>query len=471
MIDTFFIDEKIKSRGKEYFNSDKVKLVFQGLNSFKTIVSGSKKYICELKLKDGELINFRCTCPYLKGACKHIAATILFYNNIISNQTIRSYEDLTTAINLKLQKQSLSNINLEITKSNISFVFNNIEFFNDLEVSKSLFFLLSNQIKYLDKQNIVPYYKIFIESLIAQNTSGKIIESLINLIINNKIIFQNTIFDLIEIFLSNNSYSNYALSAIKSYMVSYGCDHFITRFITTALIKDLTLNEELYLLIVSTPELISHNIRNVINNCINCDYVEPLKKLTIAYRDIVEKSALLRILNYFKSKGETTALKTLIDYLLKKYHNFETYLEYCSIYNKETRISNISQLLAFGKKYKFDISIKIFEGLPVKPGEISKISTDDLLLLKDNIPSDLFDAVSDTLSKRITISLERNEIDLSFTLLETLSYFNKSYYKQILFSNQVLNKISLTQYRLQFLNLLSKTDTLQDFGIFNYEVE
>ena len=128
-------------------------------------------------------------------------------------------------------------------------------------------------------------------------------------------------------------------------------------------------------------------------------------------------------------------------------------------------------MLAFGKKYKFDISIKIFEGLPVKPGEISKISTDDLLLLKDNIPSDLFDAVSDTLSKRITISLERNEIDLSFTLLETLSYFNKSYYKQILFSNQVLNKISLTQYRLQFLNLLSKTDTLQDFGIFNYEVE
>ena len=92
-------------------------------------------------------------------------------------------------------------------------------------------------------------------------------------------------------------------------------------------------------------------------------------------------------------------------------------------------------------------------------------------MLKDNIPSDLFDAVSDTLSKRITISLERNEIDLSFTLLETLSYFNKSYYKQILFSNQVLNKISLTQYRLQFLNLLSKTDTLQDFGIFNYEVE
>ena len=101
--------------------------------------------------------------------------------------------------------------------------------------------------------------------------------------------------------------------------------------------------------------------------------------------------------------------------MLKKYHNFETYLEYCSIYNKETRISNISQLLAFGKKYKFDISIKMFEGLPVKPGEISKISTDDLLLLKDNIPSDLFDAVSDTLSKRITISLERNEIDLSFT--------------------------------------------------------
>ena len=123
------------------------------------------------------------------------------------------------------------------------------------------------------------------------------------------------------------------------------------------------------------------------------------------------------------------------------------------------------------KKYKFNISIKIFEGLLVKPGEISKISTDDLLLLKNNIPSDLFDAVSDTLSKRITISLERNEIDLSFTLLETLSYFNKSYYKQILFSNQVLNKISLTQYRLQFLNLLSKTDTLQDFGIFNYEVE
>ena len=55
MIDTFFIDEKIKTRGEDYYKSGKVKLVFQGLNSFKTIVSGKQKYICELTLKDGDV--------------------------------------------------------------------------------------------------------------------------------------------------------------------------------------------------------------------------------------------------------------------------------------------------------------------------------------------------------------------------------------------------------------------------------
>ena len=83
MIDTFFIDDKIRARGEDYFNSGKVKLVFQGLNSFKTIVSGNQKYICELTIKDGKLTSSRCTCPYLKGVCKHVAATISFYNSLL----------------------------------------------------------------------------------------------------------------------------------------------------------------------------------------------------------------------------------------------------------------------------------------------------------------------------------------------------------------------------------------------------
>ena len=470
MIDTFFIDEKIKTRGEDYYKSGKVKLVFQGLNSFKTIVSGKQKYICELTLKDGDLVSSRCTCPYLKGACKHIAATIFFYNNILSNQTPSTFNDVQNTINLKFQKQALSNVNLEVAKSNITFVYNIFGSLNDLEKSKVLFLLLSGQIKYLEKQNILPYYKIFVESISKQEFSQKIIDSLTNNILNNKIVFQDSIFDLLETLLASKTFASSVLSTIRSYMVSYGCDHFITRFISLALLKDLSLSEELYSLIVATPELIGHNIRNVINNCISSNYSAPLRKLSIAYRDILEKGALLRILNYFKKESDLASSKTLIEYMLKRFHTFDIYLEYRSICDEKTRLASLNQILTFAKKYKFDISIKLFEGLPVKPGEIIKLSNDDLFLLKDKISSDLYDPLCDSLSKRITVAFEKEEGLLAIKLLELLHYFNEAYFKQMLFSNEIAEHVSNPKLRAEFLTLLLKTDTLNDFGIFNYEV-
>lgn len=470
MIDTFFIDDKIKTRGEDYFNSGKVKLVFQGLNSFKIIVSGNQKYICELTLKDGKLISSRCTCPYLKGVCKHVAATIFFYNSLLTNQTPSSYTEVFNAINLKLQKQSLSNVNLEVAKSNLNFVFSNFTSLNDLEKAKILFVLLSNQIKYLEKQNVLPYYKIFVDYTTKQNFTQKIIDSLTNNILNNKIIFQDSIYDLLETFLSSNVFSSSTLSAIKNYIVSYGCDHFINRFISLALLKDLSLSEDLYSLIVSTPELIGHNIRNVINNCISSNYDAPLRKLSIAYRDILEKSALIRILNHFKNSGDFSSAKTLAEYLLKRFHTFDMYLEYRSICDEKSRLASLPQILTFAKKHKFDIAIKLYEGLDIKPGEILKLSNDDLFLLKDKIPSDLYDSVSITLSKRITVLFEKEEGLLAIKLLDLLYSFNQAFFKELLFSNEIASHISNSKYRASFLALLLKTDTINDFGIFHYEV-
>lgn len=72
------IDETILDRGYRYFKKGKVaELTEVGPGRYEATVTGTEDYTVELRIKNGEITETRCDCPYDMGpVCKHIVAVI-----------------------------------------------------------------------------------------------------------------------------------------------------------------------------------------------------------------------------------------------------------------------------------------------------------------------------------------------------------------------------------------------------------
>ncbi|AWN45363.1 hypothetical protein DK419_02715 [Methylobacterium terrae] len=73
-------DPKVVERGREVARSGAVSDVVRRGDKLAAAVAGSEDepYRVTLRLKDGDVADFRCTCPYeWEGACKHVVATLL----------------------------------------------------------------------------------------------------------------------------------------------------------------------------------------------------------------------------------------------------------------------------------------------------------------------------------------------------------------------------------------------------------
>jgi hypothetical protein len=73
-----YIDEKILGRGLDYFHGGEVGEPEEiSAGEYESIVTGSQNYTVRLKVKNNELVEYFCDCPYDGGpVCKHIVAVI-----------------------------------------------------------------------------------------------------------------------------------------------------------------------------------------------------------------------------------------------------------------------------------------------------------------------------------------------------------------------------------------------------------
>ncbi|HMG16724.1 MAG TPA: hypothetical protein VK590_14810, partial [Saprospiraceae bacterium] len=63
-----YIDELILSRGLSYFENGKVDEPEEiGPGIYECYVRGSEKYLVELEIKNGNIIEYCCDCPYDQG--------------------------------------------------------------------------------------------------------------------------------------------------------------------------------------------------------------------------------------------------------------------------------------------------------------------------------------------------------------------------------------------------------------------
>lgn len=73
-----FIDPKILARGQDYYEQGYVgRLEDFGDGEYSALVFGTSRYNVRVKLKNSDIENWECSCPYDWGLiCKHVVAVI-----------------------------------------------------------------------------------------------------------------------------------------------------------------------------------------------------------------------------------------------------------------------------------------------------------------------------------------------------------------------------------------------------------
>ena len=94
------VERKIVERGLDYYRSGDIKKLEKvSENEFSAVVYGTEKYSLYVKVKDKEIIEHECNCPYDFGdICKHKVA--VFYS-------IRADNFIDTSDKLKLLLENL----------------------------------------------------------------------------------------------------------------------------------------------------------------------------------------------------------------------------------------------------------------------------------------------------------------------------------------------------------------------------
>lgn len=121
-------EEKILSRGYEYYKSGLVQDVHEDGDLIVAKINGTKTYEAFIQVEDEELIDAGCSCPYASGYCKHIAS-LLYYleeNDIdeVSNEYNDKRKELLNIIR-KIDKKELENFLVDLLENdeNINYKF------------------------------------------------------------------------------------------------------------------------------------------------------------------------------------------------------------------------------------------------------------------------------------------------------------------------------------------------------------
>lgn len=456
---------EILKRGKEYYENDKVKLVYFGKKSLKAIVNGSTKYVVELFFDKSGINNATCTCPFSKGNCKHIAATIFKYNKENNFSEYQSYNDLINGLKLRINNHnaSLEEVYIEDYK----FLIEHIDILSEIEKAKILFQFLVLEIK---SQNNINNFVLKFISLIKKNTfSSSIINSFFTQFLNNRLQLDNNFEKLFISFLQDDQLSEPLQNSLSELIKIDGCNYYFQRIIIEQISNNFIFNEQFYLSILTVIDVFKYKMDKIFNTCLNNNYSLAVRKIIVQYRDYIDTSLLLIAFNHFVETQNFSDAKLIADYLLKQIHTFNYYLSYRKIWDKEELESKINYALQIAKNYKFEGSINIYEGKNITNAEIQKIPFEDLIKLNQYAKEKDMKIIAQSLVKRISTLLNRQKFDESvFKGLEALALYNKESFDHFIIDSNLLEKITTTSQRREFIMLLNKNNSLKLFNIFVY---
>ncbi len=136
-----FFDDVIFERGLDYFYEDRVQDVCKRKGNFYSTVEGTYPYNVRIEIKDNEIEDMYCNCPYAEAGsyCKHMAATLIYIEQNLEDIVTDKDIEKQIAKRTKDIEKYLANISEEQLKQYIKDIaIDNENIYTDLRTMNNM---------------------------------------------------------------------------------------------------------------------------------------------------------------------------------------------------------------------------------------------------------------------------------------------------------------------------------------------
>lgn len=403
-----YFDSLILSRGKSYYQENRILDIWFQDDLVTAYVDGSEIYRIELRANDKELNNFYCSCPYSENGehmCKHIAA-VLYYleENDIPELEISNIKEAKQDKHKSELSKIYDEMNYELRKISDGYGFVNYyngRYFVDLisNVSDYIDYFIDNE-EYNNAFELIKYTYRFIKDTFMDGSNGEFQDSLY--LINesaSKLLYNDKYFDIFldytEDIASNNTLDDFSDSPLHAFIL-YVHDKDSAK-------KVVKILDEIEL---STYGIFVSQTLDKIS--LTYDFISKGDAIKMCYESIEHYGVKELLIKYLKNDNKIDeVIRILKDDIKNHIRKDMAYDKLLDIYNEYNRLEEKKELLpeviietfSFARYKQLKDMCSESEWNPLKEKIISKIKPTNIYLLEE-------------------IYAEENEIDKLFELLK-----------------------------------------------------
>ena len=473
---------EILQRGKDYFNSGKVRVILNANNHVHASVQGTggKSYKVHLVF-DGEnkLVDMECSCPYPHN-CKHEAAVLYSLAASTEKETEEvgkgTYQRIVTSINDAYTRKSLNG--LRKAKEDLINLKDKLSS-DELENATALYVATCYKAFYYgDAEGGV--HRCFVEAVnnlgISENFVAKAIETA-------KDLNAYSLGELFNAFLSEDKFS---FLAQKGFMEVYKKDKPLAVSILNSSSVVIPNNLQVYApfacaLIDHIPFSSNPNFyREAIKGAKDCKDIDSIRKIIkFLNKNHNQKYIPEDIYEYLKDYGNEEETESfLLDAFYEFDSDFDSYLRLRKYVSKD-RFKEVAKRISPALGSKSFLNAVLLRDGSLFPEHmhalsIKKLSCKEVYLCREDLDVETKDKVTNLVKKKLTDPKAKTKEaveDLFYGLLY-LDYSHDFSLDTAMFEPFILKSVSSNnEYRSIWLAIASRNNMLSKAGVYPHEVK
>lgn len=469
-----YFDSDILSRGLSYYYENRILDIWYHENNIFAYIEGSEIYKVELEIKNGQIRNCFCSCPYSEDGeytCKHITA-VLYY---LRNNEIPELEKT----GLKKEKENRKDLDLNKIYNEMEYELEQItdkhgfiNYFNGRYFVRLIFNISSKIERFIEEENyndafeLIKHTYYFIKDTAMDGSNGEYQEALNELseaaskLLDDEKYYQNFLKWANDV-VDNNELNDFSDAPLYAFIL-YAHD------------KESALKVVKFL--DNFPYLDGIFTRATLDKItLVHDYIDTNEAIDLCYQNINEYWAKEQLIEYLKEENRIDeVVKILKDDIKNNERKNLAYNKLIKVYDENNMFDEKKKILpeaivetnSFGYYKEFKKMCNEAEWKILKEQIISEINPNNKGLLED-------------------IYFEENEPDKLFALIEKDHRLDKLYQYQEILKNkyskellnfyklQIIEEAKLVSNRAQYNYLCSyikDMDELNDSSTFIFEM-
>ena len=459
-------------RGQRYYNENRILDIWYQGDKVSAYIDGSKIYKVQLEIKNGEIKDYYCTCPYSEDGeytCKHMASVLYYLADNEVPELEKETKNKKTKEESELKKiYSLMQYEARRIGDKSGFIdYYNGRYFVDLisKVSDKIDDFIADE-NYNDAFELIKYTYYFIKNTSMDGSNGEYQESLDDLSsVASKLLYEETYYQkFLEWALDiadNNLLNDFSDAPLYAFTL-YVHDEYSARKVIKIL-DECNILYGIFINPILDKILLVH------------DYIDKDEAIKICYQNINEYGVKEKLIEYLKEENKIEeVVKILKDDLKNHVRKDIAYDKLIKVYDENNMLIEKKKILPeaivetnnFNWYKELKSMCEISEWKNLKEEIISKIKPNGTWILED-------------------IYKEENEPDKLFALIKKNPNLSKLYkYQDILkdkyskellefYKQQIIEEARFVSNRERYRNLckyIKKMNEIKDSSLFIYEM-